>query len=41
VPVTTTIFGDPEVAIVAYQVIVGDEASGMELAVTADAGAAS
>jgi hypothetical protein len=38
VPVTTTIFGDPEVAIVAYQVIVGDEASGMELAVTVDAG---
>jgi hypothetical protein len=37
-PVTTTIWGEDEITIVAYQVIVGDEESGMELLVTVDAG---
>lgn len=36
-PVTTTIFGDPDVVIGAYQVIVEDEAAGRELAVMVDA----
>ena len=36
-PVTTTIQGSPNVSIVAYQVIVEDEAAGRELAVMVDA----
>ena len=37
-PVTTTIWGGPEINVVAYQVIVEDEAAGLELAMTVNAG---
>lgn len=37
-PVTTTIWGDPEITIAAYQVIVEDEAAGLELNLTVGAG---